>query len=37
MLGLDLETIDAIAAAGAQAPLPVFVLAQLLQKDWDWH
>lgn len=22
---------------GARAPLPVFVLAQLLQKDWDWH
>lgn len=37
MLGLDLETIDAIAAAGGRAPLPVFVLAQLLQKDWDWH
>lgn len=37
MLGLDLETIDAIAAAGGPGSLPVFVLAQLLQKDWDWH
>ena len=34
MLGLDLETIE---QQGARAPLPVFVLAQLLQKDWDWH
>ena len=32
MLGLDLETIDAIAAAEDRALLPVFVLAQLLQR-----
>lgn len=37
MLGLDLETIDAMQQARGPAPLPVFVLAQLLQKDWDWH
>lgn len=36
MLGLDLETIDAIAAAGGPGSLPACVLAQLLPRALDW-
>ena len=36
MLGLDLETIVAIAAAGGPSSLPVYFIRQL-PRDWDWH
>ena len=44
VLGIESSSLVASVAlvtddilTGARAPLPVFVLAQLLQKDWDWH
>ena len=37
MLGLDLRLLMPLQQQGGPPPLPVFVLAQLLQKDWDWH